>query len=640
VGAFIVLFLLSSGPLGASSLALQASPSGSNAYRIEFLSPSSFAKEISAKDDTSTGDSKNAYHLVAWVNSLPASPSVEFRYSVGDGDEETIGQATQVNPGDTFETYWTPPDDMDDDDNPGDDTDITLIAVLSDGSTELDRDTHSDFFVNNKSVDPTDPDPLDPQETPRGETVEFSYPVNGADVGFFKPRDLPANAVPKVTASAATTFVRVLYTVSLPGSEPNWVVCGTQTKAQSDEDGVRCTLGASHQWSQVTALAAVANDTVDPVRGYAAANDDAGDAHRVLPYGQTIESLVVEPPQRPDVQPGMCSPVFTIALLDQEAHPVAGANTDVHAQGPGDDLKFDFTATKPSGSHTSETAVDCNPPPPIEAGQQGEHNSPGADVKHAEPPVTSDAGKTTFQLYSPTQGTTQLTAWADVDENDVYCTTEASDDASVGWQEPAPSPQGFEPEQTDCPIPTPTPSVSSTTTPSPTPQPTDTGDPRGCTIVGDENDNTLTGTEGDDVICAYGGNDIINALGGNDLVYGDEGSDEVKAGGGNDAVQGGAGKDNVAGGANNDILNGGSQNDTLAGGGGVDRLNGNAGLDVLRAGNGVDTLTGGSGDDVLRAGTANDTLTGGGGRDRLFGDQGRDTCRGGPGKDKLKSCEE
>ncbi|HYI45260.1 MAG TPA: hypothetical protein VE174_07365, partial [Actinomycetota bacterium] len=529
VGAFIVLFLLSSGPLGASSLALQASPSGSNAYRIEFLSPSTYAKEISAKDDTSTGEGKTSYHLVAWVNALPASPSVEFRYTVGDGDEETIGTATQVTPGDTFEYFWTPPDDMDDDDNAGDDEDITLIAVLSTGSQELDRDTHGDFFVNNKSTDPTDPDPLDPQETARGEAVEFSYPLNGADLGFFKPRDQPANAVPKVTVSAQTTFVKVLYTVSVPGSEPNWVACGTQTKAQSDSDGVRCTLGASHQWSQVTAMAAVANDTqATPVTGYNAANDDAGDAHRVLPYGQIIESLVVDPAQRHDVQAGMCSEPFTISLLDQAEIPVAGANTDVHAQGPGDNLKFGNTITKPTGTHTAESTVDCSVVPPLEdtETQQGEHNSSGADVKHAEPAATNDAGKTTFQLYSPTQGTTQLVAWADVDENDVFCTTEANDDASVGWREPAPSPQGLEPEQTDCPLPTPTPSVSSTTSPSPTPEPTDTGDPRGCTIVGDDNDNTLTGTEGDDVICAYGGNDIIQALGGNDLVYGDEGSDE------------------------------------------------------------------------------------------------------------------
>ena len=418
-------------------------------------------------------------------------------------------------------------------------------------------------------------------------------------------------------------------------------MCGTQTKVQTDLDGVRCTLGVSHQWSQVTAMAAVANDTqATPVTGYNAANDDAGDAHRVLPYGQTIESLVIDPAQQHDVQAGVCSANFTIALLDQAEIPVAGANTDVHAQGPGDNLKFHSSATKPTGAHTAETAVDCTSVPPLEDGEQGEHNSSGADVKHAEPPATNDGGKTTFRLYSPTQGTTQIAAWADVDENDVFCTTEANDDASVGWREPAPSPQGLEPEQTECPLPTPTPSVSSTSSTSPTPEPTDTGDPRGCTIVGDENDNTLTGTEGDDVICAYGGNDIINALGGNDLVYGDEGSDNIKAGGGNDALQGGAGKDKMAGGANNDILNGGSQNDTLAGGGGVDRLNGNAGVDVLRSGNGGDTLTGGTGDDVLRAGTANDTLAGGGGRDLLFGDKGRDTCRGGPGKDKLKSCEE
>ena len=66
--------------------------------------------------------------------------------------------------------------------------------------------------MNNKSANPQDPDPFDPQETARGETVEFSYPLNGADLGFFKPRDQPANAVPKVTVSAQTTFVKVLYT--------------------------------------------------------------------------------------------------------------------------------------------------------------------------------------------------------------------------------------------------------------------------------------------------------------------------------------------------------------------------------------------------------------------------------------------
>ena len=295
--AVVTFVLFASGPNFALSFAQQQET------RVEFINPSgtNFSEEISARPD----GTDSSYHLVAWVNQLPANATVEFRYLDPDSDQQvTIGSGTQSAQADTFHVEWTPPASL------PDEGDFTLYAILFSGTTEVDRDTEDDVVLNNGDPDPSDP--TDPTED-RGQTVNIVYPAVGSSWGVFQPRDRATAGVINVTMSAGVTFVRGVYTVSLPGSEPTWVNCGTETRANA-ANGVRCTLSAQHDMSQVTAVGAIANDTQDdPLPGfsYSAAQDDAGDAHRVAPYYQSPTTVVLDQSSQSNAAVGNCSSLFT-----------------------------------------------------------------------------------------------------------------------------------------------------------------------------------------------------------------------------------------------------------------------------------------------------------------------------------------
>lgn len=620
----VVLFVLfASGPSFGLSFAQQGPA------QIEFLNPSgtNFSEEISTKPD----GRDTQYHLVAWVNQLPANASVEFRYlDPATGQQVSIASGTQTGIPDTFHTFWDPPDSLPD--GP-----VTIYAILFSGTTEIDRDTEEDPVLNDKS--PTSP--VDTSE-PRAETVEIVAPAVGGAWGMFTPRDRATAGILNIAMSDGTTFVRVFYTVSSPGTDPAWVTCGTETRAAA-ADGVRCTLSSQHSRDQVTGVAALANDTAGST--YAAGSNDSGDAHRVQTYEQVPGAVALDQSSQSNVQPGRCSRIFTATLTDQFGIVIPNANMDVHAKGPADEIAFDdgssASANKPPdvGSHSSpEAARDCSADPPVAGGQQGEHIDPaGSDTKHVESAVgvgTSDAGRWSFQLYSPAIGTTDFAVWTDVDDDDTFCSNEKSASGSVGWGGTA-APVGIASETSTCPSPSPSSPAPGPTSPGPGPTP----DPRGCTITGTDDADVLDGTEGDDIICGLGGNDIISGLGGDDVIYGDAGRDDIKAGAGNDTVRAGTDKDTVRGDDGNDELFGGAQNDLVTGGDGDDEITGQTGFDTLRGGAGSDSIGGGFGSDNITGGPGADFLFGGRGKDSLVGGSGVDRCRGNGGRDSFSGCE-
>ena len=632
IACTLVLFVLfASGPTLSFSVAQQQTtspgPSPSTQYQIEFLNPSgtNFSKDVSNKMDKD-----ERYHLVAWVNELPPNASVEFRYRQGT-QEVTIATATQVGITDTFEHYWEIPDSIPEEAN------VRLIAVLFSGGEEKDRD-ETDASLNRSNPNPNNPAD---QTTPAYETVEIDYPINGGAWGLFTPRDKATAGTLNVTLSADATFVRVVYTVTPHGQEPQWITCGTESSEEAT-DGVRCTLRSQDEGPDVMAVGAVANESTalpgdDPT--YSASSDESADAHRVVHYEQKPATLTIEPAALNAQQPGRCSDPITATLVDEFGVPLPNANIDVHAQGPNDQLAFESGHLAPQSAHTTEPARNCTANPPSAAGEQGDHNQPDNDIKHIESAGTDDAGKFTFRLFSTAGGNTQFTVWSDIDDDDRFCSAEKSANGSIGWDQSSGSVTGVPSETTSCPSPSPGSPSPGPTTASPSPSDSPSPDPRGCTVTGTNGSEELEGTEGNDVICGNGGNDIIKGLGGEDVLYGDAGRDDISGGGGDDAIFGGDDKDTLRGSGGDDDVAGEGHNDVLSGGSGHDDLDGGEGIDTIRGTGGSDRMNGGSGEDSLTGGNGPDEVFGGADSDALSGGKGRDRCVGGGGRDTFRSCE-
>jgi hypothetical protein len=668
-----------------------------DAPAIKFLNPSSYKPcpdanapcfVISDTQTSSTGEENNGeneteYRLNAWSDNTPVNALVEFEIDVpqdlGLPTTQVIGTATRVE-NDTWEFSW-------DVDLP--DGQYELRTILYEGvpgaAEEVARDEKLVYLLTGAGTEQGTAEPA----------ADIVFPANGAATGFYvNPISGATNTLVDVEWSAGTTHVQVNYTLSDPGDDPVWKQCalarvGSSNSQPAGQGRIRCVLANVDQGGQsVTAINAVANESPGPPAPAPTRYDpnlnQAGDAIRVLPYKQDGVSMVIDNVSvRADSNPeggfkDVCSEGQIIRVLDQNGNPIGDMNVDVHAHGPSDQLKFqgsgfgDSPPNEPSppdnGHGGTEPNYVCNDPfggPSGQnfAGEQGEHNRPGApDLKHGEG-NTGNTGSFGIGMHSDRAGETFITFWADEDNDDLFCSQEPSIAATIGWDQPAPTAGAETPVKTDCPIPNPPPPTG---TASPTPTDSPTEDPRGCTVSGDEGDNELEGTEGNDVICGNGGDDTIRGLGGDDILYGDAGNDIVSAGDGEDTINGGDDDDRLFGESSNDLVNGGAGGDQLVGGSGNDTLVGVGEPDVIRGGGGRDIIQGGrandfgyggSGDDVLKGFTGNDILRGGNaadviragkGTDTLFGERGpdaltggpgRDRCRGGAGRDRQRSCE-
>ena len=478
---------------------------------IEILNPDeTTSDEISAKGDTVD----NAYHLVAWVSSVPTGASVQFKYVPEDtGRETTIicqetgnESARQVG-ADTFECHWN-------------------LTGVSDGAGTV----RAILFSGTTSV-AQDEEPVTVDST--GQTVEIVYPVNGGEVGFYTRAGGLSSAMIDVRTSGpgtptddeGTQQVDVYYSTSRPGAEPAFILCGNSETTGGTQDSIRCDLAENDpdtaadendDPSEVTAIAAVPIDTDEgppiPTNPLGADDIDAADAHRATGYEQDPGSVLITP-QTQQKNAGQCSDVITAEVLDTKGRRVVGANVDVHAQGPTDNLSFDdsdasdgsTSESKPPEGHTLEPAINCEStatPPPFD-GEQGDHDRIDADVKHIESieDGTNEDGRFTFRLYSPNAGSTQYTAWADEDNTHQFCSGEASGNGSIGWSSSAPSPTGIPAEQTSCPKPSPgttatpgataSPTATSTATAAPTNTATSTGPSTSRTVTMSVDDSSV-----------------------------------------------------------------------------------------------------------------------------------------------------
>lgn len=376
-------------------------------------------------------------HFVAWVQDVPLEPLVEFEIKAVQsslpGQNVATVDAQRVGT-DTWEGFFFIPDNFAE-------GSYTVDARLY---SQLDQVAEDQQVVTVNQSDTIPP--------AAAETVEMIQPDNGGPLGFFTPLGKATNAVINATVSSGTRQVRALYTTSAPGTEPAWTPCGSGAPNANLFVAVRCTLKDGDNSAQVNAVAAVANTTPRPAPPDPAA-DDAGDAHRIVSYTQTPASIAIDP-EGSTQKSGECQ-VLTAFLFDQLSRVIAGANIDVHAEGPNDQLTFatddiaggelantdDYKA--PDQGHVSEEpTIRCSD----EAGsgsEQGVHRIIGtADRQHIESVAgTNNDGSFIFALHSGSPGTTSVTAFADVNDDDSQSLSEASGAAGIGWDQDPPPPR-------------------------------------------------------------------------------------------------------------------------------------------------------------------------------------------------------
>jgi hypothetical protein len=478
VVAMLVGFVLFTNvPPSGGIVNAQTSPTNNCGAIIQWLNPSANGLQSEISDENPedpTGPDR--FHLVAWVSTVPTGAVVDFKYKP-TGNEVNI-KTNVAKSGNVFEFFWDIPPELDD-------SNVTLQAILSTNNTECTRDEQS-VFVNNDSASPVG-DPTAP-------TVEMTDPINNQSMGFYKNPAGTSIGVIKVNASDGATYVRGVYSVSTPGTEPAWKSCGTPETAAQAADGIRCTLATGDDPNEVTAVGAVANRTPNPLP-YEASFDGSSDAHRVASYYQDPTTLTLEfvdgsgnstGPSAPNTGANGCSPNLRATVNDQAGRPIPGMNVDFHAKGPSDDLGFapgvpaDAFKNPDMGAHATpaEAARVC--PLGTQGGMQGEHDKPGseADEKHVESTNgTNNAGQFHIRLFSPATGVTQITAFADVDGDDDFCSSEQNDDAAIGWGTTQnANVVGLDPQETTCTRPNVSPSPSSAP-PTATPTSTQTSSP-------------------------------------------------------------------------------------------------------------------------------------------------------------------
>ena len=387
---------------------------------IQLVNPSGYSPTLRISDKE---DDENTYHLVAWVAEVPANPFVEFELATPATGLATV-TGVQVAT-DTWAADFNIPDTVPD-------GQYLLRAILYSGQDDQATDTQTITVQSNPNVKPA-------------ETVEMTYPANGGGLGFFTPTGGRGAAVLEGIVSSAAARVRALYSITDPGKEPVWEPCGSGVPDDNNEVRARCTLVDDGPATRVRAVALVANNTPPPGEAFAA-GDETGDAHRVIPYSQTPTGLQFDP-ETEKVDPGSCA-LVKISVFDQSAQEIVGANVDVHATGPDDQLRFGSSRGStsafqaPDKVHTgSEPTVKCAPTD--EDNSQGEHNVPASpDQKHIESRSgTGVDGSFTFALRSESKGGTLIQAWADVDGDDAQAPGEASGGAQLGWGTAPPEPQ-------------------------------------------------------------------------------------------------------------------------------------------------------------------------------------------------------
>ena len=403
------------------------------AATIEFLNPSTGSSlkisDKQAKDQT--------FALSAWVSG-PAVELVEFELSSVNpiARATTIGAGTLVAP-DTYELQWSVPQTLAD----GRYT-LSAIAYGRSGESyaEIDRDEETVTLLS------------------AAETIDITAPSRDGSLGMYVPDGRPAGGAIDTVQSLATGFVRVFYTTARPGTEPVWKPCGFEPTKKA-ADGAACVLGATDRPSAVTAISTVANSTPymdaqgkdtgreqpDP------AADQTADAARISTYKQIPTAVTLNPPtERLNANSRgeyPCSGVIKAVVTDQNGKGILGANVDVHAGGPTNGVYFEVVGLvsknqAPDKNHGgTENGYNCTGTPTDSTEKEGVHRVPGGlSIKHVESEAkggTDSAGVFSFRVFSEAGGTSSITAWMDVTDDDRFCVGEPAGLAMLGWGQDA-----------------------------------------------------------------------------------------------------------------------------------------------------------------------------------------------------------
>jgi hypothetical protein len=470
---------------------------GGGAPKIAFLNPTKypglpedepFADSPPDVSDESDGVDEK-YHIVTWVANPPANAVLEAYLSpIGPAGvplpEITIGLLDPVaGSPDTYELYWDIPNSIPE----GNATMIVRMYGQTILGTEEVAKHEIAVQMEHKGGD---------VPHPGGSTVEFTFPAQNGEIGFFKPRggqwrsavDIKSNDFENGRGDAATA--NFFYTVSAPGEAPKWKQCAASA-TNVDLPPVAsftCSLQGKDGPSQLTAIGVGTTAPHDPVAGFW--GQSGGDAHRVhartvLPEDMKVSILPKAMIDAPSTTGTEVAGVRCISLmatvLDDLGRRVQGASLDAHLTGPSDQTQFGFEDQvvqgvlitensvsslhqKPDKGHPSaEPGHNCDrdgpsatapkenqgenyPTEKVNEDEQGDHNVPGAsDTKHLETTAGSGLsggtgvgqGQWQFQFYSPTAGFTDVVVWVDDEDLPIESEQRIADDDVMSDGEPS-----------------------------------------------------------------------------------------------------------------------------------------------------------------------------------------------------------
>lgn len=518
VASVLVLLLglmgMSSGPNGAALFAQESpsptptespteEPPPSTEPAIKLINPSDETPQVTGArpddDQVSVSDrddgANTTYHIVAWAQNVPAGAVVEAYYipkTAGGVElpEITIGLMDRVaaTP-DTWEFHWDIPEPPTVPEGNGKIT-VRMFGNVAGGLLEVVAEDSVDVRMRHSS---TATPASGGDGAPADVTTEITWPSNGGELGFYKPRGGAWRTIIDATRSSGNSLSYFFYTVSAPGTDPEWKQCATATGTGATR--TTCTLVDGDLPSQVTAVYTIVTEDQEPEPLLAVRIIESGDAHRVRPYIQEVPQMRLELSafdtvntngtfrqvvgSDPDTgEPHRCLAIMA-EVFDHLDREVQGVNLDAHATGPSDQIQFgdeDFldpfaifddasSAYKvpDKGVHSVEPGENCDresdgeqadethSAKPLE-GQQGDHNVPGgSDLKHRESVSgtgldngSAGLGQWLFHVWSPDVGETNVTVWIDeqpigtetetrAPDTDLLETTETSQSVRLQW---------------------------------------------------------------------------------------------------------------------------------------------------------------------------------------------------------------
>ncbi|MDQ3951682.1 MAG: hypothetical protein M3279_01780 [Actinomycetota bacterium] len=291
----------------------------------------------------------------------------------------------------------------------------------------------------------------DPTAAPLGayETVDLVWPEQDGPLGWYKPRVGAWRVVIDGTTSPGANFVQLFFSTSAPGQELSFVPCGNTgitARGTHNTFSGRCTLDALTLPSQVTTIAALAEyrEAVSGTRFPQAADVRSVDSYDLDPHDM---SVAITPLWRRAIAPAAACQSFTVTVTDEHGRPVLGANVDMHATGPTDELVIIGNGIFVPQDHATEQTLPCpsSLPLPQTPRTQGDHNVPGGiDSKHMETGqgtgldlMAQPSGETGFMIASENPGFTDLLVWVDEEQIGRETQQRGADDDRLEPGEPA-----------------------------------------------------------------------------------------------------------------------------------------------------------------------------------------------------------